>query len=296
MPRVLISGASGLFGSALARSLAAQAYEICRLVRRPAENSQEREYHPDQPIAPSLVSGMHLVIHLAGENVAGRWTGSKKSRIRESRVLSTRHLSRALGLAAEKPRMFLCASAIGFYGDRGDETLSEASSSHPGFLAEVCREWEAATHPASEAGIPTINLRIGVVLSPKGGALKAMLAPFRLGLGGRIGSGRQWWSWIHLADLVGAVLHIIQSGGPTGPVNLTAPEPVRNRQFTADLAESLRRPALLPVPAWLAQAGFGEFAREGLLASARVLPQKLLDDGFRFQFPELTRALKDLLP
>lgn len=295
VPGLLMSGASGLIGSSLARSLEAQGYGLYRLVRRPAHNSREREYHPDQPISPSLISGIDIVIHLSGESVAGRWTAAKKNRIRESRVLSTRNLSRALVSAETRPKVFLCASAIGYYGDHGDEILSETSSSRAGFLAEVCQQWEEATYPAREAGIRTVNLRIGVVLSPRGGALKPMLVPFRLGLGGRIGAGRQWWSWIHIADLLRAVLHILPSERLSGPVNLTAPQPATNAEFTQTLAKTLKRPALLPIPAFLARAAFGEFAVEGLLASARVVPKKLVESGFEFQFPELAKALEDLL-
>ena len=290
-----MSGASGLVGSALGASLAAQGYDLYPLVRRPVQNSREREYRPNQPISATLISDIDIVIHLAGENVAGRWTPEKKNRIRESRVLSTRNLSRALVSLEHRPRVFVCASAIGYYGNHGDETLTETSSSQAGFLAEVCHEWEEATFPAREAGIRTVNLRIGVVLSPRGGALKAMLGPFRLGLGGKIGTGQQWWSWIHIADLVRAVLYLLESERLAGPVNLTAPEPVTNTGFTKTLARTLKRPALLPVPAWLAGAVLGEFAREGLLSSARVLPNRLIESGFVFQFPTLAAALKDLL-
>jgi uncharacterized protein (TIGR01777 family) len=248
-----------------------------------------------RPIPAKLVSGYDAVIHLSGENVAGRWSEAKKKRIRDSRVVSTQNLAWALGEAQVRPAAFVCASAVGYYGDRGDETLTEQSGPGEGFLAEVCREWEAAAARVSEAGIRVVNLRIGIVLSPDGGALKQMLLPFRLGLGGRIGSGRQWWSWIHVADLVGAVEHALQSDALRGAVNLTAPTPVTNRDFTKALAEALHRPAVLPIPAFAARLAFGELADEGLLASARVAPKNLIQSGFVFQFPELRPALKSLM-
>jgi uncharacterized protein (TIGR01777 family) len=246
------------------------------------------------PIPPSLASGFDVVIHLSGESVAGRWTQAKKRRIRDSRVVSTCNLSQALASAEKKPAVFLCASAIGYYGNRGEEVLAEESPSGTGFLAEVSRQWEAATKPASDAGIRTVNLRIGIVLSRDGGALKQMLLPFRFGLGGRIGSGRQWWSWIHIDDLISAIWHILQTQS-VGPVNMTAPNPTTNAGFTRTLAATLHRPAMLPIPAFAARLAFGELADEGLLASARVEPKKLLASGFEFQFPELGAALSDLV-
>jgi uncharacterized protein len=293
--RILISGASGLIGSALLTALESSGNEVFRLVRREADKANEVQWEPMRPIPAKLVSGYDAVIHLSGENVAGRWSEAKKKRIRDSRVVSTQNLAWALGEAQVRPAAFVCASAVGYYGDRGDETLTEQSGPGEGFLAEVCREWEAAAARVSEAGIRVVNLRIGIVLSRDGGALKQMLLPFRLGLGGRIGSGRQWWSWIHVADLVGAVEHALQSDALRGAVNLTAPTPVTNRDFTKALAEALHRPAVLPIPAFAARLAFGELAEEGLLASARVAPQKLIQSGFVFQFPELRQALKSLM-
>lgn len=290
-----MSGASGLIGSALAPRLESRGYELYRLVRRPPDDSREREYHPDRPIAPSVLSGIDVVIHLAGEGIAGRWTPAKKIRIRDSRVVSTHNLATALILAERRPKVFLSASAIGFYGDRGNEILTETASPGDGFLAEVCQQWEEATYPIRQAGVRTVNLRIGVVLAPNGGALKAMLLPFRLGLGGKVGGGRQWWSWIHIWDLVAAVVHVLECQNLSGPVNITAPQPAMNREFTRTLAKIVKRPALLPIPRFLAQAVLGEFAREGLLASARVMPKKLLETGFEFRFPELAGAVKDIL-
>ena len=301
--RVLISGASGLVGSALVPFLESHGYELTRLVRRPVQDSRELQWDPMQPIPPNLVSGFDAAIHLSGESVQGRWTSSKKRRIRESRVISTRNLSQALASAEEKPAVFVCASAIGYYGDRGDEILTEESPAGTGFLTEVSREWENATKPALEAGIRTVNVRIGVVLSREGGALKQMLLPFRLGLGGRIGNGRQWWSWIHIADLVAAVWHILsalegRASSPvqlTGPVNLVSANPATNADFTRTLADALHRPALLPMPAVAARLAFGQLADEGLLASAKVEPHKLLASHFVFRFPDLASAFDHLL-
>jgi len=246
-------------------------------------------------VSPELVSGFDAVIHLSGESVAGRWTAEKKRRIRESRVVGTNNLSRALAKAERPPRTFICASAIGFYGDRGDEVLTEESPPGTGFLPEVCREWEAATDPTGRVGTRTVNLRFGIVLSPYGGALKEMLPPFRLGLGGRIGSGRQWYSWIHIGDAVSAVMHILQEESFRGPINMTAPTPVTNAEFTKTLGSTLQRPAVFAVPKFAAKLAFGEFAEEGLLASARVIPRKLRDSGFEFRYPELSAALVDLI-
>jgi uncharacterized protein (TIGR01777 family) len=293
--RILISGASGLIGSALVSALESHGQEIVRLVRRPTGNGNELQWDPMHEVSPELVSGVDAVIHLSGESVAGRWTAGKKRRIRESRVVGTNNLSRALAKAERPPRTFICASAIGFYGNRGDEVLTEESPPGMGFLPEVCREWEAATEPAMSAGIRTVNLRFGIVLSPHGGALKQMLLPFRLGLGGKIGSGRQWYSWIHVDDVVGAVMHILATPIIVGPVNMTAPSPVTNAEFTKTLGSALQRPTILAVPTFAAKLAFGEFAEEGLLASARVIPKRLGDSGFEFRYPELRPALAQLL-
>jgi uncharacterized protein len=295
MPRALISGASGLIGSALVPSLQSHRYEITRLVRRKPGGPNELHWDPTGPISPGLVSGFDAVIHLSGENVAGRWTEQKKCRIRESRIFTTDFLAMALAKTERKPGTFICASAIGYYGNRGDEVLTEDSLSGDGFFPEVCREWEFAAEPAADAGVRVVNMRTGIVLSREGGALKQMLLPFRLGLGGRIGDGRQWWSWIHIADFVSAVRHILQNDSLRGAVNMTAPNPVTNAEFTNALAEALKRPARLPVPAFALRLLFGELADEGLLASARVVPERLTQSGFHFRFSELKQALIDLL-
>jgi uncharacterized protein len=303
MARVLISGASGLIGAALAPALEADGHELTRLVRGSAKSRNDLVWEPMREVPPQLVSGCDVVIHLSGESVSGRWTAEKKRRIRESRVVSTRNLAWAIAKAEEPPRTFVCASAIGYYGDRGHEVLSEESSAGTGFLAEVCREWEAATH-VRLAGIRVVNLRFGIVLSRNGGALKEMLLPFRLGLGGNIGSGRQWWSWIHIEDAVSAVMHVLGisdgvagRGRPAlhslsgGPVNVVSPNPVTNAEFTRVLASVMKRPAIFAVPEFVARLAFGEFAEQGILASARVVPRRLEESGFEFQYAELHAAL-----
>jgi len=295
MSRIAISGASGLIGSALVASFESRRNQVTRLVRRLPQSSTELQWDPMREIPPQLVSGFDAVIHLSGENIAGRWTEAKKRRIRDSRIVSTQNLSQALTSAEKKPGVFICASAIGYYGNRGDEILTEGAPSGSGFLAEVSREWESVTAPAADAGIRTVNLRIGIVLSRNGGALKQMLLPFRLGLGGRVGNGRQWWSWIQIDDFVAAVHRIADNLSLNGPVNMTAPNPVTSADFTKTLAKTLKRPAVLLLPAFAAKLAFGEFAEEGLLASARVEPKKLLESGFKFRYSELAAALSELL-
>ena len=300
MSRSLVSGASGLIGSALVSSLESQGNDVVRLVRHRPKIAKELQWDPTRTISPQLVSGFDVVIHLSGENIAGRWTEQRKRRIRDSRVFSTDFLSQALAKAEKKPNTFICASAIGYYGTRGDEILTEESLSGDGFFPEVCREWEFATEPASDAAVRVVNLRTGIVLSREGGALKPMLLPFKLGLGGRIGDGSQYWSWIHISDFVSGVCHIMNLEGRAsspvrGPVNMVAPNPVTNAEFTRDLAGVLKRPAFLPAPAVALRLVLGELADEGLLASARVVPKKLLENGFQFRFRELKSALDDLL-
>ncbi|HTJ87479.1 MAG TPA: TIGR01777 family oxidoreductase [Terriglobales bacterium] len=302
MARILISGASGLIGSSLATFFESHRDEVTRLVRRRPRSSDERQWDPMREIPPHLVSAFDVVVHLSGESVSGRWNEAKKKRIRGSRVITTQNLARALVEAEIRPKVFVCASAIGYYGDRGNEVLTEDSPAGNGFLAEVSREWESATAPAADAGIRTANLRTGIVLSREGGALKQILLPFRLGLGGRVGDGRQWWSWIHIDDFVAAIQRIVDDtkGGASpgllsGPINMTSPNPVTNDEFTRTLARVLKRPAVLPVPAFAARLAFGEFAQEGLLSSARVQPKKLLEAGFQFRFPRLEMALSELI-
>jgi uncharacterized protein (TIGR01777 family) len=295
LDRILISGASGPIGTALVASFGPLGIEVVRLARGAARNAGQVSWDPLAPLSPAAVSGFDAVVHLAGESVVGRWTAEKKKAIRDSRVLGTRHLVAALAQAEVKPRVLVCASAVGFYGDRGDELLREESPSGQGFLPEVCREWEDASRIAGDAGIRTVNIRIGLVLSAKGGALAKMLTPFKLGLGGRIGSGQQWWSWIHVDDVVGGIHHAMRSESLAGAVNLVAPNPVRNAEFTRVLASVLGRPAFFPVPEFALRMAFGKMAAgELLLSSQRTEPGKLLAEGYEFRFRELRGALANL--
>src|SRR5271168_4402406 len=297
--RILVSGVSGPIGTALLPPLRASGWSVVRLVRgagagRSSDNAQIA-WDPAGAIAPEAVSGFDAVIHLAGESIFGRWTAGKKRKIRDSRVLGTLNLASALARAAQKPDVFVCGSAIGYYGNRGDESLSEDSAAGTGFLAEVCRKWEEAAAPAVQAGIRTAYLRTGIVLSPKGGALGAMLPPFKIGVGGRMGDGRQWMSWVHVQDMVGAINHILKNDLLQGPVNIVAPKPVTNAEFTRTLAGVLSRPAILPVPAFAVKAVFGEMGTELLLASQKVEPGKLISSGYPFRYRELRAALEALL-
>ncbi|MGA7288197.1 MAG: TIGR01777 family oxidoreductase [Terriglobales bacterium] len=293
--RALISGATGLIGQALIVSLDPQSTEIVRLVRGKASKAGKISWDPLLALPPAAISGFDAVIHLAGESVVGRWTTAKKSAIRDSRVVGTRNLATALARCEAKPRVFICSSAIGFYGDRGDEVLREESVAGQGFLPAVCREWEDASRIAAEAGIRTVNIRTGLVLSAKGGALAKMLTPFRLGLGGRLGSGQQWMSWIHMNDMVGAIQHAMGAESLSGPVNLVGPNPVRNAEFTKVLAAVVRRPAIFPVPEVALRLAFGKQAAEEMfLASQRVEPGKLIGSGYQFRFRELRAALEGL--
>jgi uncharacterized protein (TIGR01777 family) len=252
------------------------------------------QWDPSQPLSAGLVSGFDAVVHLAGESIVGRWTETKKRRIRESRVLGTRNLAEALAKASRRPPVLLCASAVGYYGSRGDEVLREESGSGHDFLSEVCREWEGAAKPATDAGIRTLHTRFGLVLSRQGGALQKMLLPFRLGVGGRVGSGTQWWSWVDLQDVTGAMLHALKSN-LQGPVNFVAPNPVINLEFTNVLGSVLARPTIFPVPAFAARLAFGQMADELLLASQRVEPVKLRESGYQFKFLDLRSALEAIL-
>lgn len=300
--RVLISGASGLIGSALADDLANAGWVVARLVR-PASSGEEgiEESVAWDPaggeIDPAGLAGFDAVVHLAGEPIAGRWNQDKKDRILQSRVEGTRVLSEALaGLHPEvRPRVLVSASAIGFYGDRGDEMLSEDAESGGMFLSEVCRQWESAAEPAGESGIRVVHPRLGVVLSGRGGALPAMARPFRMGFGGRVGSGKQYVSWVSLPDTVAALRKLIDDASLHGPVNVTAPNPVTNAELTHWLGRRLHRPTVLPAPAFALRLALGEMADELLLASARVVPRKLLDAGFEFQYPALPEALAEAL-
>jgi uncharacterized protein len=266
-----------------------------RLVRGPATGTGQLAWDPALPIAPQAVSGFDAVIHLAGESIFGRWTAAKKSKIRDSRVAGTLNLAQALARAEEKPKVFVCGSAIGYYGNRGDEVLSEESLPGTGFLAQVCQEWEEATMPAVQADIRTAHIRTGIVLSAKGGALGAMLLPFKLGLGGRTGDGRQWMSWIDVRDMVGAIHHILKNDLMQGPVNMVAPKPVTNAEFAGTLASVLSRPAIFPMPVFAAKLVFGEMGEELLLGSQKVEAGKLISSGYPFRYRELRASLEGLL-
>jgi uncharacterized protein (TIGR01777 family) len=293
--RVLVSGVSGPIGAALLPSLRTGGWSVVRLVRGTAAGAGQVAWDPAVAIAPEVVSGFDAVIHLAGETIVGRWTSAKKAKIRDSRVAGTLNLASALARADDKPRVFICGSAIGYYGNRGDEALTEESAAGRGFLAQVCREWEEATAPAAQAGIRTPQLRTGIVLSPKGGALGAMLVPFKLGLGGRTGDGRQWMSWIDVQDMVGGIHHILKNELLQGAVNMVAPKPVRNAEFIATLASVLSRPAIFPMPAFVAKALFGEMGEELLLGGQKVEAGKLIASGYAFRCGELRASLEGLL-
>ena len=293
--KVLVSGASGLIGSALCTSLSATGYQVTRLVRSAQSAEVEIAWHPDTLLSSQSVSGFDAVVHLAGESIVGPWTDEKKAAIRYSRVAGTKTLAKALAEARQRPSVFISASAIGYYGDRGQETLREDSPVGRGFLADVCREWEFATNSAADAGIRTAQTRFGVVLSAAGGALAKMLPPFRFGLGGNIGNGRQWWSWIDLQDVVGAIEHVIKSNTLHGPVNIVSPNPVTNAEFTKTLASVLSRPAVFPMPAFVARLTLGPMADELLLASQRVEPAKLIASGYAFKQPNLRQSLQAIL-
>lgn len=295
--QVLISGASGLIGTAIRPALASAGHQSAALVRR-APVGDEVQWSPGQPLDPQSLAGFDVILHLAGRSISGRWSERFKQEVRESRVLGTQTLAKAAAESFRKtglPRVVVAASATGYYGNRGDEALDENSSPGSGFLAEVCREWEAAAQPAAEAGIRVVNLRIGVVLAKHGGALGEMLLPFRLGLGGPIGDGRQYWSWITLDDIMGAFLFVLATDTLRGPVNAVAPQSVRNTEFVKALGKTLNRPAFFPVPAFVVRTLFGEMGDALLLGSAKVRPAKLEAAGYSFRHPELTEALLSVL-
>jgi uncharacterized protein (TIGR01777 family) len=295
---ILVTGATGLIGSALVPFLTTGGHRVTRLVRStPRPGQAEIPWNPALgSIATPALEDFDAVVHLAGENIAtGRWTDEKKARIRASRVQGTRLLCDALAQLVRPPKVLVSASAIGYYGDRGAESLHESSRPGADFLAGVCQAWEAATAPAVQRGIRVVNLRLGVVLSPAGGALAKMLLPFKIGAGGVIGTGRQYMSWIALDDALGAILHALMTVASQGPVNAVAPQPLTNSEFTTILGRVLGRPTLLPLPAFAARLAFGEMADALLLASTRVEPRRLLDTGYVFRYPDLDSALRHLL-
>ena len=294
--KILVTGASGLVGSALVPFLEAGGHEVARLGRSAPADGDVR-WDPDAGVLDAgALEGFDGVVHLAGENIAsGRWTEARKRRIRESRVNGTRLLAEALAGLERPPLVLVSASAIGFYGNRGDEELTEGSPAGAGFLAEVCREWEAATEAAEGKGVRVVHARLGVVLSKDGGALAKMLTPFRLGAGGNIGNGRQYMSWITLHDTAAAIGHLLAAESAAGAVNVVAPAPVTNGEFTRTLGRVLRRPTLFPMPGFAARLAFGEMADALLLASTRVKPARLMESGYAFRHGSLEEGLRHVL-
>ena len=296
--KILVSGAHGLVGKALIKSLTGDGHEIVSLVRRESVvGKPEIEWHPNRgQIDAQQLEGFDVVIHLAGESIAsGRWTEDKKLRIRESRVKGTTLLSESLARLSRPPATFISASAIGYYGNRGDELLTEQSATGKGFLSEVCVAWEKATGAAEAKGIRTVHTRFGIILDTDGGALEKMATPFRMGVGGKLGDGKQWMSWIALDDVVRGLRFLIDNQTVRGPVNFTAPNPVTNAEFTKTLGSVLSRPTIFPVPAFAARLAFGEMADALLLSSARVEPSRLQDEGFKFEYSDLLLALQAIL-
>lgn len=295
--KILVSGSSGLVGSALVRQLTAGGHYVIRLVRsNPQRDRGDVLWDAvTGQLERSRLERIDAVVHLAGENLLGLWTEAKKKRIHRSRVQATEFLMEMLAGLMNKPRVILSASAVGYYGDRGEEWMNEAAPAGQGFLPQLCQEWERATDLAANTGVRVINARIGIVLSPHGGALKAMLPVFKAGLGGRLGNGRQYMSWIAIDDLTAALQYALEDERFVGAVNFVAPEPVTNRDFTRLLARELGKPAFLPVPGFVLKALPGGMGRETFLASQRVEPYKLRRAGFKFEFPELPEALHHVL-
>ncbi|MFC1761227.1 TIGR01777 family oxidoreductase [Planctomycetota bacterium] len=293
---ILVTGASGLVGTALMDALQQQGHS-CFALRRNAALGTALQWDPTQgSIDLGEAAVFDVVFHLAGESIAqGRWTAAKKARLRDSRVLGTKLLAETLAKLDPKPSVLISASAIGFYGERGDLAIDETAEPGTGFLAELCQAWEAATKPAQYWGIRVVHARLGVVLSPRGGALKSMLLPFKLGLGGRVGSGTQYMSWVSLTDVVAVLRFLMNEKSMSGPVNVVAPTPVTNQQFTQVLGRALRRPTFMPMPAFAARLAFGELADALLLASTRVTPSKLMEAGYTFKHSHLEQAFAALL-
>jgi uncharacterized protein (TIGR01777 family) len=293
--KVVVTGASGLVGSALVSSLDADGHGVIRLVRREPRSAQERKWDPNGEPDPSLVDGADAVVHLAAETISGWWTQRKKDRILDSRVRGTEYIATAIARAEQKPRVFISASGTGYYGHRKDEVVTEASSAGLGFLADLARQWEATTKAAAEAGVRVVLLRISVVLSMNGGALPQMLAPFKMGLGGKVGNGKQYWPWITLDDVVGVIRFAIESEDLSGPVNVCAPQETTNKQFTKALGRVLRKPTFFPLPSVVVTLTLGEMGQEALLTSTRAHPLKLQQAGYAFKHPEIEGALRIVL-
>ncbi len=293
--KVLITGASGLVGTELQKSFAAQGYEMLLASRKVATDDRHIQWSVEDGFTdPEKLEGIDAVVHLAGENVSGlRWTDDKKKAIRDSRVLGTRNVVDAISKLKNKPKVFVASSAIGFYGERGDEEVTESSAAGDNFLAEVSKAWEAESRRAEDAGIRTVLLRTGIVLSKDGGALSTMLVPFKLGVGGVVGSGKQWMSWISLPDEIDVINFVIENENIRGAVNAVSPNPVTNHDFTKTLGEVLYRPTFFPLPEFAVSMVFGEMGDVLLLASTKVLPKRLEDAGFEFKYPNLKEAVEN---
>lgn len=290
--KILVTGATGLIGSSLVAHLRAAGHTVTKLVRHP-RSEDERKWDPAlRQIDVKDLEGIEGVVNLAGENIAsGRWTNDKKRRLLESRLASTRLLVETFAKMSAPPKVLINASAIGYYGDRGDEVLNEESSSGSGFLAEVCRQWEATAEPASKLGTRVVFLRTGIVIAKEGGALAKMLFPFKWGLGGVVGSGQQYMSWIAIDDLVNIISFLLRESALNGPFNAVGPSPVTNKVFTKTLGEVLHRPTVMPLPAFAVTLLFGEMGQELLLSSQRVLPVRLQQAGYSFSYPDLRECL-----
>jgi uncharacterized protein (TIGR01777 family) len=297
--KVVVTGSSGLIGSALVRSLTGDGHEVVRLVRRPARAGDEVQWDPaSRRLDATVLAGVDAVVNLAGAGIGDRrWNDGYKQLVLDSRVDATTTIATAIAEHPEgdRPRVLLSASALGFYGDTGDDAVDESAPPGEGFLVDVVRRWEQATAPAAEAGVRVVTARSGIVLAAEGGALGKVLPLFKLGLGGRLGSGRQWMSWIALADEVAALRFLLTRDDVSGPVNLTAPEPVRNRDYTKAIARAVHRPALAAVPPVALRAALGGFADEGVLVSQRVLPARLDDAGFAFTYVDVDAALAAII-
>lgn len=295
--KILVSGSTGTVGSHLLNVISSNSSEIWRLVRSRAEGERLIFWDPQggRVDNPDLLEGFDAVVHLSGENIVGRWTEKKKDSIRQSRILSTRYLVNLFSGLRNPPKTFICASATGYYGDRGGERLTERSAVGSGFLPDTCREWENEANKASDFGVRVINLRTGPVLSPRGGILSSLLLPFKMGLGGVVGSGEQYLSWISIEDLSRIIVYLLEHEEVRGPVNAVSPNPVTNREFTATLARILRRPAWLAVPAFAVRLFFGEMGRCTILAGSMVFPEKLLSCGYEFLHEDLDSALEDIV-
>ena len=293
--KVVVTGASGLVGSSLVPALEAAGHQVIKLVRRKTNRPNEREWDPFGEPNPSLVGDADAVVHLAAETIKGWWTRHKKERIMESRVRGTEMIAKSIAAATLKPRVFVSASGIGYYGHRKDEVLTEESSNGRGFLADLARYWERAAREAEQAEVRTVLLRMGVVLSNRGGALQAMLPSFRMGMGGPVSNGKQYWPWITLEDAVRIIVFALENDSLSGPVNVCAPQQTTNREFTRALGRVLHRPTIFPLPSVVVTLVLGEMGQEALLTSIRAEPQKLKTAGFPYRHAEIQEALASVV-